>query len=361
MNNKLISTLLFVAGFAGIALLVASCLLGIIVFVIGMALVLVVFGYGIMEYMSGGKQRERRFMMIGGVGVIALLAVTSVSVVTIDAGEVGVVTNSPSGDIKGTVLTNGWHFDPRYATSNIDTIRYNTQVSEYIGKDRMDDVDGSVMVMSKDQMYIFIDLSISYNITESEAANLRFTYGPDWKVIIVHQVARSVPRAICAEYDALNIVGVDRPAIELAITQKITQDIEMKGGKATGVNVVDVKVREMRIPEGLQAAVEQKLIANQLLEKAQIDLERIRVEAEAEAQKRIIEATADAEVVMIRAQATADAINLVLQEFADSGGDIDMAAYLSYLYIQALTDPNSNIKYVIVPSDGTGVFVTLPP
>jgi regulator of protease activity HflC (stomatin/prohibitin superfamily) len=323
-----------------------------------MLLVLIVFGYGIIEFLG---KRERTLIAIGGIGMVALLMITSVSVVTIDAGEVGVVTNSASGDLKGSVLTNGWHFDPRYATSSIDTIRYNTQISEYIGKDRMDDIDGSVMVMSKDQMYIYIDLSISYNITESEAANLRFTYGPDWKVIIVHQVARSVPRAICAEYDALNIVGIDRPAIELAIMNKITDDIETKGGKATGLNVVDVKIREMRIPEGLQAAVEQKLIANQLLEKAQIDLERIKVEAEAEAQKRIIEATADAEVVMIRAKATADAINLVLQEFVDSGGDPDMTAYLSYMYIQALTDPNSNITYVIVPSDGTGVFVMLSP
>ena len=180
-------------------------------------------------------------------------------------------------------------------------------------------------------------------------------------MVVVHQVVRSVQRGICATYDALDIVGTDRATIETAITNQIKNDIEMKGGQPTGINVVDVKIREMRIPAGLQSAVEQKLIANQLLEKAQIDLERIKVEAEAEAEKRVIEATADAEVIMIRAQATADAINMVLQEFVDGGGDVDMTAYLAYLYIQALTDPNSNITFVIVPNDGTGVFVTLPP
>jgi regulator of protease activity HflC (stomatin/prohibitin superfamily) len=229
------------------------------------------------------------------------------------------------------------------------------------GGDTIDDISGSVMVMSSDQMYIFIDISVSYNISPDMAKDVRFKYGSDWKTVVVHQVVRSVPRGICANYEALEIVGTARAAIETSILAQIKADIETKGDQFTGINVVDVKIREMRIPAGLQSAVEQKLIANQLLEKALIDLERIKVEADAEAQKRIIEAEADAEVIMIKAQATADAINLVLQQFVDSGGDTDMTAYLAYMYIQALTDPNSNIKYVIVPNDGTGVFVTLGP
>jgi regulator of protease activity HflC (stomatin/prohibitin superfamily) len=293
--------------------------------------------------------------------MMTLLMVTSLSVVTIDAGEVGVVTNSANGDLRGTVLTNGWHFDPRYATSNIDTIRYNTQVSEYIGKDKMDDIDGSVMVMSSDQMYIYIDMSVSYNITESEAASLRFTYGPDWKIVIVHQVSRSVPRTECANFTALEIVGIKRAEIERKITEEIVRNIEIKGEKSTGINVVDVKIREMRIPSGLQDAVEQRIIAEQLYEKAQMDLKRIKVEAEAEYERIIKIAEADAKVIDIIAKANAKAINDVLKEFTDSGGDPDIAAYLAYMYIQALTDPNSNITYVIVPNDGTGVFVTLPP
>ncbi|MDR2866582.1 MAG: prohibitin family protein [Methanomassiliicoccaceae archaeon] len=348
--------LFLLAGIAGIALLATSCIMGVIVFAVGAVLVIVTVIYGILELIRDGS---KPLLMLGGVGAMTLLVLTSMSVITIEAGQVGVVTNAADGDLKGTMLENGWHFNPSFILSTVETIRCNTQVTEYVGQDKIDDLSGSVMVMSKDQMYIFIDMSVSYSISPGDAKNVRFTYGSDWKTVVVHQVVRSVPRSICADYDALDIVGTKRAQIETAILQKITDDIQTKGGLHTGVNVVDVKIREMRIPQGLQAAVEQKLIANQLLEKAQIDLERIKVEADAEAQRKIIEAEADAEVVMIRAQATADAINMVLQEFVDSGGDVDMTAYLSYLYIQALTDPNSNIKYVIVPNDGTGVFVTL--
>ena len=357
MDKNLLNKIFFMLGPIGIAVLITSCVLGVIMFALGALLIVVSLFYGLIELRGSGN---RLFIVVGAFGAIVLLALTSMSVITVNAGEVGVVTNSADGKMKGTTLDNGWHFSPSFILSEVEIIRCNTQVSEYVGSDNIDDLDGSVMVMSADQMYIFIDISVSYNIQPDKAKDVRFTYGSDWKIVVVHQVVRSVPRGICATYDALDIVGKDRAAIETAITNQIKNDIEMKGGQPTGINVVDVKIREMRIPAGLQSAVEQKLIANQLLEKAQIDLERIKVEAEAEAEKRVIEATADAEVIMIRAQATADAINLVLQEFVDGGGDVDMTAYLAYLYIQALTDPNSNITYVIVPNDGTGVFVTLP-
>ena len=356
-----------VLAMVGTALVISSLFLGIIVFIIGAVLSALCGAFCILKAFENrrrnGYGEQHRpilgLLIVGMISIVGLAVISSESVQTVDAGEVGVVINSPDSSLRGTVLTNGWSFNPAYALSSIEHIRYNTQVSEYIGKDNIDDIDGSVMVLSADQMYIFIDISVSYNIDESKVADLRFKYGSDWKVVVVHQVVRSVPRDLCAGTDALEIVGTQRSVIESAITSKIKQDIETKGGQTTGINVVDVKIREMRIPAGLQSAVEQKIIANQLLEKAQTDLLRIEVEANAEAQKRIIEATADAEVVMIKAKATADAINLVLQQFMDGGGDPDMTAYLAYLYIQALTDPNSNITFVIVPSEG-GYLVTIP-
>lgn len=68
-------------------------------------------------------------------------------------------------------------------------------------------------------------------------------------------------------------------------------------------------------------------------------------------------------MIRIRAQANVNAINLLLAEFVATASDPDIAlqGYLAYMYIQALTDPNSNITYVIVPNDGTGVFVTIGP
>jgi regulator of protease activity HflC (stomatin/prohibitin superfamily) len=342
----------------GIVLVVSSIFIGSIMF--GIGLLIGIVGIVIVIASIGDE-----FEAIGfAIFTLVLLCVSGGIVVsslqTVSAGEVKIVINSPAEELKGEVLTNGWHFDTRFVMSNIDTMRFNNQITEFIGKDSMDDLDGSVMVMSSDQLYIFIDLSVTYNITESECAKLRFTYGEDWKVSIIYQALRSVPRTICASYTALDIVGVNRTTVEQAITEGITDALETKGGLVTGVNVVDVKIREMRIPDGLAKAVEQRIIAEQLLEKSKVDLERIKVEADAEAKRKVIDATADADVIAIKAQANADAINKVLLEFVDSGGKVDIQAYLAYLYIQALTDPNSNITYVIVPSDGGYIVVPTP-
>jgi regulator of protease activity HflC (stomatin/prohibitin superfamily) len=361
MNDERVKNIFLILGMVGVCVLISSCVFGIVAFVPGAVLVILTLGYGLLIFLD---TKSRRLMVVGGVGIMALLALTSMSMVMVNAGEVGVVVNSPDGGIRGSVLTNGWHFDPRYALSDIDYIRVNTQVSEYIGKDLADDLDGSVMVKSSDAMDIFMDMSITYNITESKAGYLRFTYGEDWKIVIIHQIARSIPRSVCAGYDALNIVGADRGEIEEKIFDQVKEAIEKKDGVLTGINVVDVKVRELRLPIGLQNAVEQKIIADQMLEKAKIDATRILVEAEALAKKLEAEAKGQALAEIEIAKGKAAAINEVLKSLSVDPDNIvsdDIMAYIAYMYIQALRDPDSNVKFVIVPNDGSGVFVTISP
>jgi regulator of protease activity HflC (stomatin/prohibitin superfamily) len=169
--------------------------------------------------------------------------------------------------------------DPKYALANVENIRYNTQTVEYIGFD--DDIDtvGGISVLTKDSLVIDMDIAVTFHIPQSMVKKLRFEYGEDWKITILHQEVRSVPRLTCVNYTALEIISDKRSDVESAITSNLSSQIM---DRCDGCIVVDkVIIREMRIPTAMSEAVEQKLIAQQQLEKAQIDLERIQVEAEA--------------------------------------------------------------------------------
>ncbi len=259
---------------ASIILVGSSVMLGIVPFVIGAVLAVACIAFGIRAKKNGSKTGAA----LGIIALIIVLFVASMSFVQVGAGEKGVVVNSPAGNI-GEVIDEGWHMDPRYALAAVENIRYNTQTVEYIGYDDDIDIVGGISVLTKDSLVIDMDIAVTFHIPEKMIKKLRLEYGEDWKITILHQEVRSVPRLTCVNYTALEIISDKRSDVESAITSNLSNQIM---DRCDGCIVVDkVIIREMRIPRAMSEAVEQKLIAQQQLEKAQIDLERIQVEAEA--------------------------------------------------------------------------------
>ena len=263
-----------ILGLASIILVSLSVILGVVPFAIGVVLAIASIIIGIKGRKSGAKSG----IAFGILAFVIVILIASMSFVQVGAGEKGVVVNSPAGNI-GEVIDEGWHMDPKYALANVENIRYNTQTVEYIGFD--DDIDtvGGISVLTKDSLVIDMDIAVTFHIPQSMVKKLRFEYGEDWKITILHQEVRSVPRLTCVNYTALEIISDKRSDVESAITSNLSSQIM---DRCDGCIVVDkVIIREMRIPTAMSEAVEQKLIAQQQLEKAQIDLERIQVEAEA--------------------------------------------------------------------------------
>ena len=271
-----LSRISIITGLVGIALVVSSALLGTVAFIPGAILSVVCIVTGILSRKDGGRVSPA--ITFGFLSFFIIFMIGSLSIVQVDAGEKGVVVNSPAGNI-GEVIDEGWHFDPRYAFATVDHIRFNTQTVEYIGYDDQVDTVGGVTVLTKDSLNVEMDIAVTFHIPAEMVKKLRFEYGADWKITILHQEVRSVPRLICVNYTALEIISDKRSDVESAITSNLSAQIMDRCG---GCIVVDkVIIRELRIPQAMSDAVEKKLIAQQQLEKAQIDLERIQVEAEA--------------------------------------------------------------------------------
>lgn len=325
-----------------IVCIIVSAFVGIIAFAIGMALIVL---SAICLYRAYTIEDDCVFPMIAiiiallGAGVLSVFSIENV-----DAGEVGVVTSSPMG--VGQSVDEGWHFDPKFALSNIEHIRYNTQTTEYVGgtDSSSDDTNGCVMVISKDAMYVYIDMSVTYSIPSSYVSDLRMQYGSDWKSTLLDQNVRSIPRLEGTQYNALDLIGEKRSEFESEVKNKLIEKIE-----SYGIVVSDVNIREYRIPDSLQEAVEKKMAAEQDKDRAEIEKQTAITNAEAKKEVALIEA----ETKLLSAEKEAQAMKELISGF----GTVDR--YNQYLYIQALTDPDSNITYVVVPSDNGG-FILQP-
>jgi regulator of protease activity HflC (stomatin/prohibitin superfamily) len=275
------------------------------------------------------------------------------SLVSVSAGNIAVITNSPNSELIGSTLNEGWHFDPIYALSNVEIIRYNTQTEEFVGDDYAPDDDfGSIQVLSKDNLAIVLDFSITYNLPVDNVSHIRMTYGADFEDTIIKQVARSVPRDVCANYNATEIIGDSRTVVEQTIKQRVTSGIE-----GFGVDVVEVKLRDIRPPTSLMNAIEEKKVAEQAVITAEYNKQRITIEAEAEMTKILIEADANAQAMIMKANGSAQSIKMVMDMMQGENQNETVMNYLTWLYIQALMDPNSNVEYVI--TDSGNLLLTL--
>lgn len=368
---------------ASIALVLSSIFLGVIPFIAGIACL----GVGAIFTVLALKNSDSDSSLIPLILIVVALLIIGgcalKSMHKVDAGNEDVIVSSPAGNI-GETYEPGWYFNPSFILSNFDSIRVNTQTSEYIGGTDAStiDNDGCIMILSSDALYVYIDMSVSYNVNKSSASDLRLDFGNDWKTQLIHQNVRSIPREIALKYRALDLATDNdaRSAFQTEIVQKLADKIEddSKGY----VHVSNIAIREVRFADELISKINEKMNAQQDLERAtiekqtasvraesekqvaiieaqkqlelaqkQLEIEQANVEvektkAQAQAQAVIIKANADAEAIRAKAQADADMYNLIIAEF----GNVD--AYNNYIKYQ-------NTTWGIVP-DGSSTIVVTP-
>jgi len=313
------------------------------------------------------KDRERLRPYLGhehssGAGIAMLVATIIVallimlvivgSVKVIPAGHKGVIVSSPTGPDKAEV-NEGWQWNLRYLVSDVELVEYRTQTVDFVGQDESDADAGSITISSKDNILVHMDFSIVYSIEPDKVADLVIENGMNYKHRIITPIARSVPRDIGARYNAMQIRGEFRSEVETAIAQNITLALAQKY-----ILVERFAMRDIRLPAQLENAIETKKVAEQNVLTQQYNLaaeqyvaNKTIVRMSAQAAATLINASAFANATVIKAHGQAEAMSLIMAHL-NSTMDNATKDYLAWVYLQALSDPNSNIKYVVVPSDG---------
>jgi len=228
----------------------------------------------------------------GLIGLLAVLATFSRLVVVIPAGNVGV--EDFQGKVSDQTIPAGLHF-----------VNPLSRIVEF--SIRLNNVKEEISATSKEGLALGIDVAVQYRIDPTQAASIYLKIGVNEQEIIISRF-RSISREIIASYTAEEVYATKREEVGVKLAERLRSQLA-----PIGFIVDEALLRDVRIPETLQAAIQQRLKAEQenlqmkfILdkEKQEADRKRIAAQGSADAQKIIAEGLTPAVLKLREIEAT---------------------------------------------------------
>jgi regulator of protease activity HflC (stomatin/prohibitin superfamily) len=243
----------------------------------------------------------------GLLGLLLALAVLSVGCVVIEDGEVGV--KKSFGSIADEPVLQGITFQVPVVRT-VET--WNIKLQE---------VKETAQVPSSEGLIVGLDSSLLFQVEPGSAPQIRKTVGRDYIERLVIPYFRNGLRDVVSGYEVKNIYAEEgRREISGKLRAFLAQNLETRG-----IRVVDVLLRDVKLPERFRESIEMKLTAEQKVQQKRFELEQARK---------------DAEIEIARAEGAAKAQEIVRSTLSDS--------YLQYLWNKTL---NENPNVINVATD----------
>lgn len=203
---------------------------------------------------------------------------------TVSSGEVAVVKHL--GKIED-VKTAGTHY-ASWITN--EYIRYDTKVQN---------LETTTMAYSSDAQTMDIQMTIQYQIISDKVIDIATQYG-SLEVLQsrIESIAIEKTKSALSAHKAMDIIA-NRAAISPAVETAIKDAV----GEEYFVNIVTVVLTNIDFSDAFEAAVEEKMIAEQAKLKADYENETKIAKAEAEAAAKLKEAEAEIEIAKAKAEA----------------------------------------------------------
>ncbi|WP_016949267.1 prohibitin family protein [Anabaena sp. PCC 7108] len=275
-------------------------------------------------YLQTGKiTSERTKLAVRGItiliGSIALMPSISRLLVTVPPGNVGII--NLFGKVADNTLDSGVHVVNPFAK----VLNFST---------RLKDIKENIDTTSQEGLSLNLDVSLQYRLDPQKAAIVYKTIGTDEKQLIISRF-RSTVRAITANYPAIAIYSTKRQEIVQKIDQQLTTQIT-----ALGFIVDQALLRNVKMPETLQTAIQEKLKAEQENEQMKFVLEKERQEAERKT---------------IEAKGIADSQKII------SGGLNNQLLQLRAIEATEKLAQSNNSKIVVIGSEKGGMPILIQP
>lgn len=212
--------------------------------------------------------------------VISALA-TGCMTTTITSGLAG-VRYTPFG---GTDLDRTYGEGLNVHAPWVDVIRYDVRVQEQLEKNE---------ALSSNGLSIGTDVSVRWRPVTSELPQLHTTYGVDYYRKLIQPELRSVVREVIGQFTPEQLYSSKRTELQEEIFSLVNRGVE-----DDFVQIEAILIRDVRLPEQIKGAIEEKLKEEQeaeryeyTIQKERLEAERKRIEAEGEAAyQRIITAS----------------------------------------------------------------------
>lgn len=214
--------------------------------------------------------------------------------VVVPAGNVGVVFNV-FGGVQDDEIGEGFHIIlPVVQQVTLYDVR---QQELTLSRATNDNVAGR----SSEGLAINVDATVLYQVIANEAARLHQDIGPSYEAVRVRPEVRSQIRDAIGGYAAADLISVSRTEL-----QEMVEDNLANALLNDNVRVLAVLMRDIRIPDSITTAIEEKQAAEQQVEVE----ENRRRQSEIAAQRRVIEAEGERDAAIARAEGEAQALRL---------------------------------------------------
>ena len=274
------------------------------------------------------------FKFVGVViAIVVALLVISTAIVVVPAGTVGV--KDTFGVVDSTVLPSGIHLKNPF--THVVVMSYQTQKYYDLGSVGEPDV-ATIDGLSNEGLVVTMGIAVNYHIESSKAPDIYRTIGLDYINVIMKQPVHSVPRDIISKYDVKTLYSAgasaenpDRARIEQELFNGISSGVLANDGTSRGIVVERVFLRNIKLPQTLMDAIEQKLKMEQQIAQKGFEVSV----AQKEADRKVAEA-----------QGIANANKIIAGSLTDS--------YLKWYWLENQKE-NPNVIYML-PSDSPFPF-----
>ncbi len=183
---------------------------------------------------------------------------------------------------------------------------------------KLQELKETAQVPSSEGLIVGLDTSLLFRVAPETAPQIRKTIGINYVEGLIRPYFRSALRDTVSGYP-VKTVYTEKGRKEIAASIK---SFLMGSMAKEGITIVDVLLRDVKLPTRFKESIEAKLTAEQRVQQKQFELEQ---------------AVKDAEIEVARARGAAQAQEIVRSTLSDS--------YLQYLWIKTLNE-NPNVIYV---------------
>lgn len=300
----------------------AGLIFGIILFIIGICVGIGLYThtaevydkddkghYKYDEYRNRIMITSHPFRKFTALAVIVGFILCSVSiglgcVTSVDTGHVGIVRTF--GKVENYTFDSGFHIKaPWNSVIQMDNRVQKTTIE--------------LPCFSSDIQEVNTTYTVNYQISKTNAQNLYRDVGTGYLATVVNPTIQETVKTIIAKYTAEDLIG-KRAEVAVEIESLLITNLQKYN-----IDVTSTAIENMDFTDSFTAAVEAKAVAAQNKLQAQIEQERLTMEAQKAAERAQIEAEAQAVVDKTNANAAkevaeiqAEADRIVAQIGADS-------------------------------------------
>jgi len=309
---------------------------------------------------TGSGSPFRHFNRVAALVILLVIALTSLGVIasdiyTVGVSQVGILVNPYTGEFSGPVSgpTLAWKSVPWI---NVVIVSTAVQTIQMVG------AGNNINVLTRDNLNVSLDVTVRYQVMATSVIALYKRYPAlSWEDNTLVPLIRSSLRDVVANYTADELQAV-RAQIQAGVETKLATSLASEPSLANDIQLVEINVRDIVLPNSFLAAIQAKLNAQQQLLQAQFQAQQLVVTAIGQRNATIIAAQAQANATLIQASATAQSISDIMAQVEAQTGttwnSTQVATFTNmYTELQLLSKLTGENLYIFVGSPNGSLII----